>query len=253
MNRLIFSVIQKNIKKNIYGNFIFEPLLSGHAVTIGNAIRRVLFSGIYGYGIYAIKINDAMNEFSVVEEIREDIFDLILNLREIIFKNYSIEKFKNIKGFLNLQGPMIVTAGCFYLPKKTLSIVNPFQYLCTIVEQDFLYLEIFITYNKGYEYSERYTKGLKHFNETLKLSNLIFIDNSYTPIRKVNFKVNAKLDQKGFFRESLELEIITNGSITPQKSLKEALKILLKLFYSVFSAFKFTKFYTNLICLRNLK
>ena len=125
-------------EKNHYGCFVIEPLETGQGITLGNAIRRTLLSDLTGFSITGVRINDLKHEFSIVEGLREDILEVLLNLKEIIFKSSFLVKEKNVnlktKGFLQIKGPVIVTAGMFKLPKNLLKIINPNQYICTIVD-----------------------------------------------------------------------------------------------------------------------
>lgn len=224
--------------QNHYGCFLIEPLETGQGITLGNSLRRTLLSDLTGFAIVGVKINNVKHEFSTVEGLREDLLEILLNLKEIIFKNYSTTNTEiNISkcvGFLNVRGPVILTAGMFNLPKSTLKIINPNQYLGTIVDTSEFYLEIDIENGKGYHLSEEIRKKTGE----LKVSNLqpstLFLDAIFMPIKKVNYKIKLIHDTKGNIKESLTLEIWTNGSITPKRSLQDALKILMNLFYSLF-------------------
>jgi DNA-directed RNA polymerase subunit alpha len=234
MSRLtcIESYIDKD--QNHYGSFIIEPLEIGQGITLGNTLRRTILSDLTGYAITGVRINNIKHEFSMIEGIREDVLDILLNLKEIIFKNSSFSKKIDFKGFLNVKGPTIVTAGMFQLPKNSLSIINPNQYICTIVDNSEFYLEIDIENGKGYRLTEENRKQRIEKQLNLKYPSTLFIDAIFMPIRKINYKIKLIHDSKGNIKESLNLEIITNGSISPKRSLHEGLKILLELFYSLF-------------------
>lgn len=223
--------------QNHYGCFVIEPLEIGQGITLGNTLRRTLLSDLNGYGITGVRVNNLKHEFSVVEGMREDILEVILNLKEITFKNsFSMRSHKNtrLKGFLNVKGPKIITAGLFELPSNLLKIVNPSQYICTIVDNSEFYLEIDIENGKGYRLTEENRRQqIERQISSVKPATL-FVDTVFMPIKKVNYKIKLIHDTKGNIKESLVLEIITNGSITPKRSLSEALKILMNLFYSLF-------------------
>jgi DNA-directed RNA polymerase subunit alpha len=223
--------------QNHYGCFVIEPLEIGQGITLGNTLRRTLLSDLNGYGITGVRINNLKHEFSVVEGMREDILEVILNLKEITFKSsFSMRSHKTtrLKGFLNVKGPKIVTAGLFELPSNLLKIVNPSQYICTIVDNSEFYLEIDIENGKGYRLTEENRRQqIERKISSVKPATL-FVDTVFMPIKKVNYKIKLIHDTKGNIKESLVLEIITNGSITPKRSLNEALKILMNLFYSLF-------------------
>ena len=132
---------------NHYGCFLIEPLEIGQGITLGNALRRTLLSDLTGFAITGVRINNLKHEFSTIEGLREDILEVLLNLKEIIFKNLFLSKNKNyleLKAFLNVKGPIIVTAGMLKLPKNTVTILNPEQYICTIVDNSEFYIEIVV-------------------------------------------------------------------------------------------------------------
>lgn len=231
-------------EQNHYGCFLIEPLEIGQGITLGNALRRTLLSDLTGLSVTGVRINNLKHEFSTVEGLREDVLEVLLNLKEIIFKNLFLSKNKNdleLRGFLNVKGPVIVTAGMLKLPKNTITILNPQQYICTIVDNSDFYLSIDIENGKGYKLTEETRKQ----NIEKKLSALspttLSIDSLFMPVKKVNYKIKLIHDSKGNIKESLILEITTNSSITPHRSLQEALKILMELFSSLFFTPEFLK------------
>lgn len=231
-------------EKNILGSFLIEPLETGQGITLGNSLRRTLLSDLTGFAITGARINNLKHEFAIVEGIREDILEILLNLKEITFKPSLLlkEKISNnggkiplkFKSFLNVQGPVIVTAGMFFLPKDAFKIVNPEQYICTIVDNSNLYLEIDIENGVGYQLiDESRKRNIPEKLSTLKPTTLL-VDALFMPVKKVNYKIKLIHDSYGNIKESLYLEILTNGSITPKRSLQEAIKLLMQLFYSLF-------------------
>jgi len=229
--------------QNNYGSFLIEPLETGHGITLGNALRRTLLSDLTGYSISGLRINDIKHEFASVEGLREDILEIILNLKEIVFKtsSQSPSETSMYKGYLNVKGPIIVTAGMFKLPKNLLKILNPNQYICTITDTSEFYLEIDIEKGKGYRLSDETRK--KRVKEKIFNSKptTILVDALFMPVKKVNYKIKLIHDTKGNIKESLMLEVYTNGSITPKRSLQEALKILMSLFYPLLITPNFLK------------
>jgi DNA-directed RNA polymerase subunit alpha len=225
-------------EKNYFGSFLIEPLETGQGITLGNALRRTLLSDLSGFSITGIRINDLKHEFSTIEGVREDVLEIMLNFKDIIFKSTFLSKDKPYelkqKGYLQVKGPIIVTAGMLKLPRYLLKVINPQQYICTIIDDSELYIEIDIEKGKGYRLAEenRKNKFEKKINNT-KPSTL-FIDSIFMPIKKVNYKIKLIHDSKGNIKESLNFEILTNGSITPKRSLQESLKILMNLFYPLF-------------------
>lgn len=223
---------------NHYSSFIIEPLEAGQGITLGNAIRRTLLSDLTSFAITGVRINDLKHEFSIIEGLREDILEVLFNLKEIVFKRFSSsnQNLKDIKlkGFLNVKGPVIVTAGMFQLPKNNLKILNPNQYLCTLVNESEFYLEIDIEKGKGYRLTEEIRR--KNIQERLvpvKPTTLL-VDANFMPVRKVNYKIKLIHDTQGNLKESLNLEILTNGSISPKRCLQESIKILMNIFYPLF-------------------
>jgi DNA-directed RNA polymerase subunit alpha len=224
--------------QNYYGSFLIEPLEAGQGITLGNAIRRTLLSDLTSYAITSVRVNDLKHEFSVIEGAREDVLEILLNLKEIIIKqnhtfNTQNEDLKLI-GFINVKGPVIVTASMFQLPENTVQILNLSHYICTIVDNSEFYLEVDIERGKGYKLTEEIRrKNLEEKFISVKPTTLL-VDAIFMPVRKVNYKIKLIHDTKGNIKESLNLEISTNGSITPKRSLQEAIKILMNLFYPLF-------------------
>ena len=225
-------------EKNYFGSFIIEPLETGQGITLGNALRRTLLSDLSGFSITGLRINDLKHEFATIEGVREDVLEIMLNFKDVIFKSSFISKEKPYelkqKGYLQVKGPLIVTAGMLKLPRYLLKVINPQQYICTIIDDSELYIEIDIEKGKGYRLAEenRKNKFEKRINSTKPAT--LFIDSIFLPIKKVNYKIKLIHDTKGNIKESLNFEILTNGSITPKRSIYEALKILMNLFYPLF-------------------
>jgi DNA-directed RNA polymerase subunit alpha len=224
-------------EKNLYGSFLIEPLEIGQGITLGNALRRTLLSDLTGFAIVGVRINNLKHEFSTIPGLREDILEILLNLKEIIFKTSFLfrekKEPKKLKAFLNIKGPIIVTAGMFQLPKDLIEIINPNQYITTIVDTSELYIEIDIEEGKGYKLTDEIRRKNVSTKMETKVSTLL-VDALFMPIRKANYKTKLIHDTKGNIKESLFFEIWTNGSITPKRSLQESLKILMNLFYPLF-------------------
>lgn len=225
-------------ERNLVSSFLIEPLEVGQGITIGNTLRRTLLSSLTGIGITGVRINNIKHEFTTISGVREDPLEILLNLKEITFKG-SFHARKNLSekkqiGFIKVQGPRIVTAAMFQLQKDLLKIVNPTQYICTIVDQSTLYIEVDIEKGQGYRILEekREREVEEIFSPTKALT--LNIDTIFNPVRRVNYKVRLIHDAYGNLKESLFLQITTNGSITPQRTLQEALAIVLKLFTRLF-------------------
>jgi len=236
-------------EQNYFGSFIIEPLETGQGITLGNALRRTLLSDLSGFSITGVRINNLKHEFSTIEGVREDILEILLNLKEVVLKSSFFEQknqfnLKN-KGFLQVKGPLIVTA-MFFLPKNSLKVVNPNQYICTIINDSELYMEFDIETGFGYQLVEETRKknALEKFNVAKPIT--LKLDAVFLPVQNVNYKIKLIHDTQGNIKESLSFEVLTNGSITPKRSLQEALKILLNLFYPLFLTSDFLKLSTAL-------
>lgn len=237
-------------EQNHYGCFVIEPLETGQGITLGNALRRTLLSDLTGFSITGVRVNDLKHEFSIVEGLREDILEVLLNLKEVILKSSFVFKHQNnpvkVKGFLQVKGPVIVTAGMFKLPENNFRIINPNQYICTIVDNSELYIEIDIESGKGYKLTEEIRKNGKELRFSITKPSTLLIDSIFMPIKRVNYKIKMIHDSYGNIKESLALEIWTNGSISPRRSLQESLKILMTLFYPLFINENFLQISSNL-------
>ena len=236
MGKLICLENYLNRDHSHYGCFLIEPLEIGQGITLGNALRRTLLSDLTGFAITGVRINNLKHEFGMVEGLRDDILEILLNLKEITFQASFSEKQSpsKLKGFLNVKGPVIVTAGMFRLPKSKLKIINPDQYICTIVNPSECYMEIDIENGKGYRLTEENRNRIAEEKLSLTRPSTLTMDSLFMPIKKVNYKIKLIHDTKGNIKESLNLEILTNGSITPKRSILESLKILMNLIYPIF-------------------
>lgn len=230
-------------EKNISSSFIIEPLEAGQGITLGNSLRRTLLSDISGFAITGVRINNLKHEFALIEGIREDVLEILLNLKEIVFQPSIIlkEKISNLKktaslklkAFIHVQGPTIVTAGMLYLPKDLFQVLNPEQYICTLVDDANFYIEVDIENGTGYHLSEELRKKNLHEKLSLVKPTTLLIDAIFMPVKKVNYRIKLIHDSLGNIKESLFLEISTNGSISPKRSLQEAMKILVNLYSSL--------------------
>lgn len=249
-----------DVEKNYFGSFIIEPLETGQGITLGNALRRTLLSDLTGFAVTGVRINDLKHEFATAQGVREDVLEILLNFKEIVFKSACFDKslseeFKEEKkpsavkqkGFLHVKGPVIVTAGMLKLPNKVLRIINPHQYICTIVDNSELYIEIDIEKGKGYRLSDEHRKNKFEHKITSAQPSTFFIDAVFLPVKRVHYKIKLIHDTKGNIKESLNFEILTDGSVTPKRSLQEGLKILLNLFYPLFLNQQFNNLSSKLI------
>jgi DNA-directed RNA polymerase subunit alpha len=201
-----------------YGQFLINSLRPGQGITIGNQLRRVLLADLSGKAISAVRILGIRHEFSTIPGVREDILEIFLNLKGIVFKgnNKQIEL-----GRLKVQGPIVVTADLISLPDE-LEIVNPNHYIATISTSTVLEFEFKIAYGTGYKLTSQL------FLE--KDDNFLQLDTIFMPVQKVDFKIESVYDNTNNINERLILDIWTNGSITPNDALKSAAQIIVNLF-----------------------
>jgi len=208
---LNFQYIKSSVEEsgNITGNFVMNNLLSGQGLTIGNALRRVLLSNLEGTAVTAIKIPGASHEFSTIPGIREDILEIILNLKQIILKTN--EK-KQLSGKISVKGPGIIT-GSSIIFDSDVKIINPNQYIATISTNTLIEFDLIAEQGIGYQFANQSEQ---------KYPNFLTIDAIFMPIINVNYKINNIYISYNKTIESLDLEITTNGSITPDEALNEA-------------------------------
>ena len=199
--------------------FVIEPLDRGQGITLGNALRRVLLSNLEGAAVTAVRIAGVNHEFATIPGVREDVLDILLNMKKIVLKSYSSQP---QIGRLLAQGPATVTADQFDLPSEV-ELVDPNQYVATLSAGATLEMEFRIERGKGYRTVERGR------DETTAL-DFLQIDSLFMPVRKVNYTVEDARGGGSIERDRLIMEISTNGSLTPQEALSQAANILVDLF-----------------------
>jgi len=206
-------------QNNFSGRFEFRPLEPGYGITVGNALRRILLSSLEGYAITSIKIDGVDHEFSTISGVIEDIPRIILNLKQIRFKQLS-EESENERFVINISGKTAFTAGNLNDFMSDFEVLNPDLLICTM-EKD-VRLQMDITVEKG----RGYVGGEEHDIDTSEIG-LIAVDSIFTPIKNVKYTIeNYRVGQKTDY-EKLIFDIDTDGSITPKDALKEAAKILI--------------------------
>jgi DNA-directed RNA polymerase subunit alpha len=202
-----------------YSKFVLEPLERGQGTTVGNALRRILLSNLEGAAVTAIRIAGVNHEFATVEGVREDVMELMLNMKEIILKSYTHQP---QIGRLVVTGPATVVAGQFELPSE-IEVVDPNQYVATLAESAKLEMEFRVEKGKGYRAIDR----AKDENTSL---DFLQIDAIFMPVTKVNYSVEDIRAENGQARDKLWLEIWTNGSVNPKEALSQAADLLVNLF-----------------------
>ncbi|EGK00915.1 MAG: DNA-directed RNA polymerase subunit alpha [Prevotella sp.] len=204
---------------DFFGKFEFRPLEPGYGITVGNALRRILLSSLEGFAITSIKIDGVEHEFATVPGVIEDVTNIILNLKQVRFKQI-VEEIENEKVSITVSGAEVFKAGDIGKHLSGFEVLNPDLEICHLDKNASFQIELNI--NKG--------RGYVPADENRNLSddvNVIAIDSIYTPIRNVKYSIeNYRVEQKTDY-EKLVIEIATDGSIHPKDALKEAAKILI--------------------------
>jgi DNA-directed RNA polymerase subunit alpha len=201
-----------------HGQFLINSLRPGQGITIGNQLRRVLLNDLGGVAISAVRIAGVSHEFSTIPGVREDILEILLNLKGIVLKSKTqTPQF----GRLKIQGPAVVTADLIQLPSN-LEIVNPNHYIMTISTSNILEIEFKFEYGTGYKLA---SQTFLEENE-----NYLQLDTIFMPVQKVDFKIENVYDKANKITERVFLDIWTNGSISPNKALTSAAQTTIDLF-----------------------
>ncbi len=201
------------------GRFEFRPLEPGYGLTVGNALRRVLLSSLEGYAITSLRIEGVEHEFSTIKGVVEDVTEIILNLKQVRFKQ-QIEESENETVAISISGQEQLTAGDFQNFISGFQVLNPELVICNMEKSVKIDMEIAIEKGRGFVLSEENKKA----NAPL---GTIFTDAIYTPIKNVKYAIeNFRVEQKTDY-EKLIFDIVTDGSINPKDALTEAAKILI--------------------------
>ena len=207
--------IEEDSRTHSYGKFVCEPLERGFGITIGNALRRILLSSLQGAAVVSVKFDDVVHEFSTIPGVREDVTDVILNLKQIKLRLVDSE---DTVIRLSKEGEGAVTAQDIETD-GAVEILNPEQHIATLNKEAKLGMEMVVKMGKGYLSTETVKSGEQAIGE-------IPVDAIFSPIQKVNYVVtNARVGQITDY-DKLTLEIWTDGSVTPEDALAYAAKIL---------------------------
>ena len=205
-----------------YGKFEFRPLEGGFGTTIGNALRRILLSSLDGFAVNTVAISGVEHEFATVPGVKEDVTNIILNLKQVRFKQL-VDEFETEKVSVTVENCTEFKAGDFNKHLTGFEVLNPDLVICHLDAKATMQIEIGINKGRGYVPADEN-------REFCTDVNVIPIDSIYTPIRNVKYSVeNFRVEQKTDF-EKLILEITTDGSIHPKDALKDAAKILIQHF-----------------------
>jgi DNA-directed RNA polymerase subunit alpha len=204
-----------------HGQFLINSLKPGQGITIGNQLRRVLLGDLGGIAISAVRIAGVSHEFSTIPGVREDILEILLNLKGIVLKSSSQEaQF----GRLKIQGPTVITADLIEVPSN-LEIVNPNHYIATLSTSNILEIEFKFEYGTGYKLASQ-----TFSDET---DNYLALDAVFMPVQMVDFKIENVYDTANNITERVLIDIWTNGSISPNDALESAAQIIIDLFTSL--------------------
>ncbi len=204
---------------NHFGKFEFKPLEPGYGITIGNALRRILLSSLEGFAISSIRIDGVKHEFDTIPGVKEDVTNIILNLKKVNLKQ-TVEDTEAEKATITVSGKEEFTAGDIGNVLSGFEILNPDLVICHLDPSASFTIDLTINKGRGWVPAEEN----RNANDAI---DVIAIDSIYTPIQNVKYTVeNFRVDQKTDY-DKLTLEITTDGSILPKDALKEAAKILI--------------------------
>jgi len=206
---------------SMYGQFLINSLQPGQGITIGNLLRRVLLSDLGGTTITGVRIAGVRDEFSTIPGVREDVLEILLNLKGIVLKNQTTE---TQFGHLKVKGPAVVTANSIQL-SSDLEVVNPNHYIATISSSHILEIEFKI------ESGTKYRLANELFSD--KFEDFIETDAIFMPVQKVDFKVENVYDNSNNIKERLFIDIWTNGSISPEQAIVSGSNLIIDLFKSI--------------------
>lgn len=204
---------------NNYGRFVVEPLERGYGLTLGNSLRRIMLSSLPGAAVSSMKIEGVLHEFSTITGVKEDVTEIILNIKNLALKNNS-DSFEPKVAYIEFEGEGVVTASDIKVDPD-IEIVDPNQKIATLSggPDSKLFMELNITRGRGYVGSDKNKSDDQPVN-------MIAIDSIYTPVQRVNFLVeNTRVGQVTDF-DKLTLEVWTNGTMSPDESVSLAAKVL---------------------------
>ncbi len=212
--------VSKVSEDGTYGCFVVEPLERGYGITLGNSLRRIMLSSLPGAAVSSIKIDGVLHEFSTIPGVKEDVAEIILNLKNLALKANE-DLTEPITAYIDYRGEGVVHASDIKLDKSIIEIVNPDLVIATICggQENHLTMEMKITAGRGYVGSDKNKKDDQAVG-------VIPIDSLYTPVRRVNFTVeNTRVGQITDY-DKLTLEVWTKGTINPQEAVSLAAKVM---------------------------
>ena len=202
-----------------YGRFVVEPLERGYGITLGNSLRRIMLSSLPGAAVSQVKIDGIQHEFSTIPGVREDVTEIIMNIKSLAIKNNS-DTTEPKQAYIEFAGEGVVTAGDIHVDPD-IEILNPDHVIATLTggADSKLYMELTITNSRGYVSAE------KNKRDDLPIG-VISIDSIYTPVERVNLTVNNTRVGQITDYDKLTLDVFTNGTISPEEAVSLAAKVL---------------------------
>jgi DNA-directed RNA polymerase subunit alpha len=202
-------------EENNYARYVVEPLERGYGITLGNSLRRILLSSLPGAAVVSIKIDGVLHEFSSIPGVKEDVTDIILNLKRLCFKMHTDEE-KTLR--IEAKGEGVVRAKDI-IHDSDIDILNPDLHIATLSGNSNLYMELTVSKGRGYVPADKNKRG-DH------IIGVIPVDSVFTPVRKVNYTIdNTRVGQRTDYNK-LTLEVWTDGSISPDEAVSLSAKIM---------------------------
>jgi len=217
------KITEEVIDKN-KARFTIEPLYPGYGPTLGNALRRVLLSSIVGSAATAFRVEGINHEFSAIPHVKEDMIEVMMNLKSVNFKSYSDEP---VVIELSKKGPGAVTAADFK-PNSNIETTNPEQHILSLDTKSDFRMEVTVEKDRGFRAANVATGEKKEIGQ-------ISVDASFSPVERVSLEIaDTRVGQMTNY-DKLVLEIVTNGTVTPKDALKEASKVLVDHYNAIIS------------------
>ncbi|MBQ9777717.1 MAG: DNA-directed RNA polymerase subunit alpha [Clostridia bacterium] len=206
------------------GTFVVDPLERGYGITLGNSLRRIMLSSLLGVAVTSIKIDGVLHEFSTIPGVKEDVTEIVLNVKGITAKLFSNTQKTAI---IDVTGPRDVTAGDIK-QDADLEILNPEHHILTLAENERFYMEMTFDHGRGYVSQERNKQlaAMALGPNTSAPIGTIFTDSIYTPVYKVNYNVESTRVGNITDLDKLTIDVLTNGTITAKEAISLGAKIL---------------------------
>lgn len=212
------KIICEEDESGAFAKFTIEPLEKGFGVTLGNALRRTLLSALPGAAVIAIKIDGVQHEFTTMKGVKEDVTEIVLNMKGLAVKTASVDPSFQKVIHLTHKGAGVITAGMI-TPDDQVEILNPDMYICTLEEDASIDMDIYIGRGRGYVLAD------KNKSEEFPVGTIV-MDSNFTPLKKVNFEVQSTRVGQSIDFDKLVLEVVTNGSMSAKEILSLSAKLV---------------------------